>query len=48
MPRGKNELKTSNINYIGRDFTDLKTSEEVYNQNKDVIKFNFDHFLIYF
>ena len=26
-------------------FTDLKISEEVYNQNKDVIKFNLDHFL---
>ena len=23
---GKNELKTSNVNYIGRDFNDLKTS----------------------
>jgi len=26
-------------------FTDLKISEEVYNQNKDVIKFNLDHLL---
>ena len=26
MPRGKNILKTSNVNYIGRDFNDLKTS----------------------
>ena len=26
MPYGKNELKQSNINYIGRDFNDLKKS----------------------
>ena len=24
--QGKNELKKSNVNYIGRDFNDLKTS----------------------
>ena len=26
MPYGKNELKTTNVNYLGRDFNDLKSS----------------------
>jgi len=26
MPSGKNELKTSNVNYVGKDFEDLRTS----------------------
>ena len=26
MPYGKNELKESNVNYLGRDFNDLKVS----------------------
>ena len=26
MPYGKNDIKNSNTNYVGKDFNDLKTS----------------------
>ena len=26
MPYGRNELQNNNINYLGRDFNDLKTN----------------------